>query len=263
MNWENENVLITGATSGLGKALSYKFGELGSQVIMLSKNIDELQKMKKEIKNSIYVHFDLENIDKISEMCAEIEKVLGKSPSILINCVGYQVIGLVSKIPLEIYEKNYKVNTLAPIALIQRLLPNMLKTKGTIINIYSSIMYHAYPGKSSYCATKKALQAIHESLKLELFGTNVKTICVRPGSMKTNYWKNSQNLMNNYTPPIAFGKDPKIVADKIVGAIEKHKDEVDLSTLKDKIGYHLSYWCPKLLEKVILRSNKTFIEDVE
>jgi short-subunit dehydrogenase len=178
--------------------------------------------------------------------------------------VGYQVAGFVQNTPVEVYDKNYRVNTLAPIALIQCTLPDMIdQNKGVIANVMSSIMYHAFPGVSSYCASKCALGAIHESLKSELSGTNVKTLRIRPGSFKSNYWVNTdvdERIRDFKLPSSDDKRDPSFVAAKICEAIEKGDSEINLSTLKDKIGYHLSYWAPGALDRIIVDKNRNLVD---
>ncbi len=265
--WSNEVILVTGASSGLGRALAFRAGELGATVILVARNKEVLAAAKAEIDKqagqAFYFSFDLQQVDEIPELCKRIVSETGKAPTILINNVGYQVMGFVQNTPVDIYLKNYRVNTLAPIALIQCVLPDMLKQKkGVIANVYSSIMYHAFPGVSSYCASKNALGAVHESLKAELAGTSVKTMCIRPGSFKSNYWQNTDvgDRIRDFTRPTMLeARDPALVADKICQAIEKGKDSVDLGTFKDKVGYHLSYWAPSLLNKIIVSRNSKLL----
>ncbi len=266
-NWKNEVMFVTGASSGLGQALALRAGKLNATVISIARNEEVLKEVNDEINksggNGYYKCFDLSNVSQIPEVYREVVKEVGKAPTILINNVGYQVAGFVQNTPIEVYEKNYRVNTLAPIALIQCMLPDMIKrNKGVIANVMSSIMYHAFPGVSSYCASKCALGAIHESLGTELSGTNVKTLRIRPGSFKSNYWENTDvdgRIRDFILPSGDDLRDPSFVATKICEAIEKGDSEVNLSTLKDKIGYHLSYWAPGTLDKIIIDKNRKLI----
>ncbi len=266
-NWKNEVMFVTGASSGLGKALALRAGELNATVISVARREDVLKDVTKEINksggNGYYKSLDLGNVSQLPELYREIVKEVGKTPTILINNVGYQVAGFVQNTPVEVYDKNYRINTLAPIALIQCILPDMIShNKGVIANVMSSIMYHAFPGVSSYCASKCALGAIHESLKTELSGTNVKTLRIRPGSFKSNYWKNTDvdgRISDFKLPNSDEQRDPSFVATKICEAIENGDSEINLSTVKDKIGYHLSYWAPGILDRIITGKNQKLV----
>ncbi len=266
-NWKNEVMMVTGASSGLGKALALRTGELNATVICIARKEEILKEVTEEINgnggNGYYYSFDLQNISQIPDLYRTAIKDVGIPPTILINNVGYQVAGFVQNTPVEVYDKNYRVNTLAPIGLIQCALPDMIsQNKGVIANVMSSIMYHAFPGVSSYCASKCALGAIHESLKSELSGTNVKTLRIRPGSFRSNYWKNTSvdgRIRDFKLPNSDEQRDPSFVAAKICEAIENGDSEINLSTLKDKIGYHLSYWTPGTLDRIIADKNRNLI----
>ncbi len=267
LNWKNEVMMITGASSGLGKALALRAGELNATVICIARKEEILKEVTEEINgsggNGYYYSFDLQNISQIPDLYRQIIKDVSTPPTILINNVGYQVAGFVQNTPIEVYDRNYRINTLAPIGLIQCTLPGMIsQDKGVIANVMSSIMYHAFPGVSSYCASKCALGAIHESLKSELSGTNVKTLRIRPGSFRSNYWNNTSvdgRISDFKLPNSDEQRDPSIVAAKICEAIENGDSEINLSTLKDKIGYHLSYWAPGKLDRIIADKNKNLI----
>ena len=267
-NWKDETMLITGASSGLGRALAIKAGELGATVILIARNEERLSQVRDEIVRgggcAYTFAFDLQNVFEIKEYYQQILKTVQKNTTILVNNVGYQVAGFVQNTPTEIFAQNYRVNTVAPVALIQCVLPDMLKqNKGVIANVMSSVMYHAFPGVSSYCASKKALGSIHESLKAELTGTAIRTLCIRPGGFRSSYWKNTEvgNRIKNYIRPNSDkAREPSIVADKICRAIEKGREDFDLSTFKDKVGYHLSYWAPTILDKINISKNSSLLK---
>lgn len=236
-------------------------------MILVARNQEKLADVRKEINmtggTAFDFSFDLEAIEDIPVLYESIMHEVKKNVTILINNVGYQVMGFVQNTPIDSYQKNYAVNTLAPIALIQSVLPGMLEQgKGLIANVYSSIMYHAFPGVSSYCASKKALGAMHESLKTELTGTPIKTLCIRPGSFQSDYWHNTevQGRVRDFSPPsMKDSRDPAYVAAKICQTIECGKEELSLGTFKDKVGFHLSYWAPRFLDKIIVSRNSKLL----
>ncbi|MBF0179307.1 MAG: SDR family NAD(P)-dependent oxidoreductase [Magnetococcales bacterium] len=265
--WQDEVLLVTGTTSGLGRALALEAAARKAGVIMLARSPDRLGDVAKEVAQrggTPYPYeLDLEMVERIPTLYAQIKQDVGKAPTILINNVGYQVAGFVQNIPVELYERSMRANFLAPVALMQCVLPDMLRQgKGVIGNIMSSIMYHAFPGVSPYAASKSALGAVHESLQIELTGKPVRTLLIRPGSFRSNYWKNTQvdDRIPGYTKPTGeHGRDPAFVANTILSAIEQNKSEVNLSTFKDFIGQQLSYFAPGLLRKVIARNNHKII----
>ncbi len=265
--WKNETLLITGASSGLGLALSKKAGELKASVIMIAKNLENLEKAQKEVINrggKAYIYpFDLHDVDLIGDLYKKIIKEIDKVPSILINNAGYNAAGFVQNTPLDVYERNYKVNVLAPIALMQCAIPDMLTNKkGVIVNIMGAANYHSFPGASSYGSTKVALGAIHESLQTEVSGLPIRTLKVNPGGFRSNYGKNRliEGRFKDYKfPEHTGGKDPAIVASEIFKAVEQGKKELNLSSGMDRIGYHLNYWAPRLVDKLLVMRNQLLL----
>ena len=267
-NWKAESLLITGASSGLGKALALAGVGLGANVILIGRNEKKLTDVQKKIERlggrSHIFAFDLNETDKISALYRHIAGSMKAPPTVLINNVGYQVAGFVQNTPIDVYEKNYRVNVLAPIALIQNALPDMIKQKrGTIVSIMSSVMYRSFPGVSSYCASKSALGAIHESLKSELVGLPIKTLYVRPCGFRSDYWKNTDygNRLGDFKFNPVQSKDPADLAVAILKAIEQGKEDVDLGSIVDRVACHLNYWFPKLVDKMIAKRNSKLINN--
>lgn len=265
--WKDEVVLVTGATSGLGRALALRTGKLGAAVIMIARRKERLAETAEGVKagggKPFYYQFDLQDIHLIPELYKTIKGDSGRDVTVLINSVGSRVAGFVQNTPVALYEKNYKVNTLAPIALIQCVLPGMLSMKkGVIGNVMGSIMHAASPGVSCYSASKNALMSVHESLKTELSGTGVRTLSIWPGNFKSDHWKNidiGNRIAGFKIPSGKRARDAAVVAEKICEAIEEGKENLDLRTMGDKIIPHLSYWSPRILEKILLQRNKSLL----
>lgn len=266
-DWKSEIIMITGSSSGLGRALSLKAGELGATVIMIARTQEHLNQVRIEVESrggmGHVFPFDLHHVNKIADLYAEIKTRIGNTPTILINNAGYNATGFVQNTPVDVYEDNYRVNVLAPIALIQSVLPDMIENrKGAIVNILGAANYHSFPCASSYSSTKVALQAIHESLQAEVAGLPVQTLRVNPGGFRSNYHKNRKidgRLKDYRFPEHRGGKDPAVVADAIFRAMEEGKEEIDLSSGMDRIGHHLNYWMPRLVDKLLVSRNKKLI----
>jgi len=269
MNYDlkNEIVLITGASSGLGKACALRAGELGAKVIMIARNLERLKAVSEEIKKkgseAYFFQHDLENVYGIAEFYSNMILEIKCHPTMLINNAGYSAVGFVQNTPIQVYEKNYKVNTLSAIAFTQLVLPEMIKRKkGSIANIMSAAMYHSFPGMSSYYSSKFALRAIHESLTAEVADQSIKTLYVDPGGFSSNYWNNldkGERLGDYKYPTHRKDKEPMDVAIRIYNAFHCNKGHIELGGFKDKIGYHLNYWCPKMVDKLIVSRNKKLL----
>ena len=108
MNWSDEVILITGASSGLGRALAYTASDRGATTILISREEKELKKVYDVTLNSHYFVFDLENYEKIPELYTKIKKKVKKNVTMLFNCVGYQVMGQLQR------SNQYRVMVLRP-----------------------------------------------------------------------------------------------------------------------------------------------------
>lgn len=271
-NWPDEVLFITGASSGLGRAAALAGSERKSKLILLARNEDRLKEVKSEAeaKGASEIHtypFDLKAVDDIETLYKKIVEETGLNPSVLMNIAGYNAPGFVLNTPTDVYLDNYKTNVLAPIQLMQCAAPKMFEMKkGVFVNIVSTAMFHSFPALSSYHSTKLAVSAIHESLKAELNGLPITSLCVNPGSFRSRYFDNadSEGRLGKYTYESKYDhlrKDPSIVAKAIFTAIEAGKEDIDLSAPLDRIGNHLSYWAPKLVDKIMVRNNKSLLEN--
>jgi short-subunit dehydrogenase len=258
---ENKVVLITGASSGIGRATAVAFAREKAKIALIGRNESALNKVAEEISSltrkengSAQVFpLDLSHLDRIPETVARVGKELGGT-DILINNAAYAVGGLVEDCPVDQYKKNFEVNFCAPLALIQAVLPGMKQRRsGQIINLTSGVGRRALPGFSSYSATKFALNALTESLRVEVkpFGINV--ISVSPGRVSSSFhhriefygrWKTELPPMNMRTP--------EQIAELILNASKKRAREVTVWG-PGLWGYHLNYWAPKLADWILAK----------
>lgn len=265
LSWRDEVVLIAaGSYEGVSKALALKAEQLKATVIIVARTRNKDGEIFKRVGNTFIFPFDFQEIEKVPELYKSIVRQVKKTPTVLINDIRYQVAGFVQNTPVEFYEECFKANALFFVALIQCMLPDMIRQKkGVIANIMSAVVYHSYPGVSAYYASKSYLDAIHESLKAELDGLPVKTLYIRPGGYLLNYWKNTtaDNRIRDFKyPAVEHLRDTEYVVSKIFKAIEEGKEEINVGTLKDRTGYHLNYWAPAILDRVIAGMNRQLIK---
>ncbi|OGR80659.1 MAG: hypothetical protein A3I11_05840 [Elusimicrobia bacterium RIFCSPLOWO2_02_FULL_39_32] len=250
-------VFITGASSGIGKATALAFAKRGAKIALSARDILALKAVAKEIERcggvcSVYP-LDLYKLNEIPEIIKKVKQELG-GVDILINNAGYAVTGLVEDCPLEQFRKNFEMNFFAPIALIQAVLPEMKeKRSGQVINVSSGVGLRALPGVASYSATKFALNGLTESLRLEVKGFGIDVILIFPGRVETKFHERieSYGRLNRKLPPIPMQPAEKL-GQFILEASEK-RSRMAMIWGPGKIGYHLNYWAPKLVDKLLLK----------
>ena len=213
-NFRGKYALVTGASSGLGRALVMEYASNGCNIIMVGRNLDKLTNLKKEI-DSIYPgdHWiqvcDLSSTDNIANMLdSDFPSV-----DILVNAAGVFPISKISDMSMEEYEQCININVTAPFILIKELSKSMIdKSWGRIINIASSSAYAGGAATSAYCASKHALLGLSRSLHKELKEHNIRVICVSPGSIKTEMGRKVEKLGQDFDTFM----EPKEVAEYVV-----------------------------------------------
>ena len=213
-NFRGKYALVTGASSGLGRALVMEYASNGCNIIMVGRNLDKLTNLKKQI-DSIYPgdHWiqvcDLSSTDDITNMLDS----NFPSVDILVNAAGVFPISKISDMSMEEYEQCININVTAPFVLIKELSKSMIdKSWGRIINIASSSAYAGGAATSAYCASKHALLGLSRSLHKELKEHNIRVICVSPGSIKTEMGKKVEKLGQDFDTFL----EPKEVAEYVV-----------------------------------------------
>lgn len=189
-----ETILITGASSGIGRAIAIKLAKEGYRVFAgVRKKVDKI--LLEELNSDITgVYMDITNP-------ASIEKayyfVKGKTEQInvLINNAGIVVAGPVELLTKEKLDEQFAVNTFGPINVAQRFLP--LLKNGKIINISSMAASGIFPFISAYCASKRALDIFFNSFALEN-KDNIKTVSIKPAAVRTPIWDKSVNSAQKF-----------------------------------------------------------------
>ena len=252
-------ILVTGASSGIGMETARAFARKGARLALTGRNIEMLKvvsgSIKKEGGSAEMFPFDLTNISGIPELVKKIQSHFNESIDVVVNSAGVAVLGTVENIPVEAYSYNLQVNFVASLALIKEVMPGMKnKMRGQIINISSGVGKRGLPGVSSYCVSKFALNALTESLRVELSPYNIDVILFSPGLTATEFSERTK-IYGEIKESFISGKTvlPERIAEKIVEASEKSKREVMLS-LRAKVSYHLNYWAPRLFDYILKRS---------
>jgi short-subunit dehydrogenase len=250
--------LVTGASSGIGREVALALAEKGAKVALVARNVQSLTKVKQQIndKGKVAELFpqDLTKLDEIPDLVEKIRSRFGGTVDLLVNNAGTAVLGLVENVPLDVYEDIFKINFFGPLALIQAVVPAMKeKGSGQIVNVTSGVGKRGLPGVSPYCATKFSLNALTESIRVELdpFGINV--LSISPGLVSTEFQSRLQifgELKETFGGE--GGMSPVVVAQKIIEAVESSKRDVNLS-LRSKIACHINYWVPALIDYILKR----------
>jgi len=228
VSFKNKVVLITGASSGIGRETAIEFAKLGANLILVARRKDKLKQTEDELKKynvSISAcQCDVSKKDQVKEMS---ETVLEKfsSVDILVNNAGFAIYGSVSDLSISDIESQMETNYFGMVYCIKNFLPSMLKKKsGHIVNVASVAASFGLPGIASYCASKFAMMGFSEGLKHELKDTGIGITVVSPIMVRTNFFDHpSFEKMPKYSPT---SLDPKTVAKTILKAANSSRLEI-------------------------------------
>lgn len=185
-------IFITGATSGIGEGCARKFAAMGSDLILNGRNTEKLAELKAELTakgvDVLTLPFDVRDREA---MRAALDSLEGKWKNIdvLINNAGL-VIGLDKEFEgnLDEWDVVLDTNVRALLAMTRMVVPGMVERgRGHIINIGSIAGDAAYPGGSVYCATKAAVKALSDGLRIDLVDTPLRVTNIKPGMVETNF----------------------------------------------------------------------------
>ena len=193
MNFKDKVVLITGASSGIGRESAIEFAKLGANIILISRTKEKLEQVAHELKKfnvtTLTCQCDVSDKQQVKEMS---KTVLEKfdSVDILVNNAGFAIYGSVSDLSIDEIESQMETNYFGMVYCIKNFLPSMLdKKSGHIVNVASVAASFGLPGIASYCASKFAMLGFSEGLKHELKNSGVGITVVSPIMVRTNFFE--------------------------------------------------------------------------
>jgi len=201
----NKNWLITGVSSGLGKALAESVIQSGDFVIATFRKESEIQAFnEKHGPNAKAIELDITHIDKIDETIEKLTSEFG-SIDVLVNNAGIGFAGAIEEASIEEVRKIFEANFFGTLKLSQAVLPNMRQRKsGQIVQISSHAGIKAFAGFGIYNASKFALEGFSEALAQEVGPLGIKISIIEPGPFRTNFAGRSlsqaENVIEDYNP---------------------------------------------------------------
>lgn len=259
---DGKTIWITGASSGIGEALTYQLDKKKCKLVISSRKEIELQRVKANCthqENIEIISLDLSDLNDMPEKATLAFSAFGQM-DILINNAGISQRSEIINTDISVYKQLMDINYLGTVALSKAILPHFMKAKnGHFVTVSSLMGKFAGPQRSGYCGSKHALHGFFDVLRMEheKDGINVTMIC--PGYVQTNIDKNAltadgspqekHNIENQNGLPVA------VFARKMIRAIERQKYEAYMGK-KEVMGIYLKRFFPKLLHRIVLKSTE-------
>jgi NAD(P)-dependent dehydrogenase (short-subunit alcohol dehydrogenase family) len=200
-------VLITGASTGIGEATALRLDEIGFRVFAGVRKAEDGERLRKAASERLRIIQPLEvtDADQIAAAARIVEEELAGAPLRgIVNNAGIAVGGPLEAIALDDFRKSLEVNTTAALAVSQAFIPLLRESKGRIVNMSSIGGRVAQPFAGPYIASKHAIEAINDVLRLELLEWGIDVIAIEPGTVATPIWgkgsSQAEELIANMTP---------------------------------------------------------------
>lgn len=222
---QNKRIVVTGASSGIGLAITKSLIEAGANVIAVVRNINSdkmksLNHVKKKHENGLkIIAINLESEEEVKnktiKLIKDFDDIFG-----LVNNAGQIFNGLVQMTSRGIFSKMLDINFFAPLTITQIILKKMIKNReGSIVNISSTSSQDCNVGRAAYSSSKIALEAMTKTLAYELGRYNIRANCVLPGLTNTKLMKENTNekVISDVLKNIALGRiaEPEEIANLV------------------------------------------------
>jgi 3-oxoacyl-[acyl-carrier protein] reductase len=185
-NLEKKNIIVTGASGGIGNAIIKRLYEAGANILASGTRIEKLEELKKNFENIKILKFDISQSDKIEEFIENATSELGGSLDGIVNNAGITQDNLAIRMNLEEWQKVININLTSTFLMSKFAIKKMLKNKsGKIVNITSVVGHTGNLGQANYTASKAGIVAMSKSLAIEYAKKNININCISPGFIKT------------------------------------------------------------------------------
>ena len=243
-NLQNKNIIVTGASGGIGNSIVKKLHENGANILASGTKIEKLEELKSKFEKVKLLKFDISQVEKIEEFIENATKELGGSLDCIINNAGITKDNLAIRMNLEEWKKVLDINLTSTFLMSKFAIKKMLKNKsGKIINITSVVGHTGNVGQANYTASKAGIIAMSKSLAIEYAKKNVNINCISPGFIKTAMTdKIDDKFKEAIISKIPSGRlgEPEDIANAVLFLASNQSDYINGETLHVNGGMYMA-----------------------
>ena len=254
---KNKVVVITGGSSGIGKALAERFGEAGSKILITGRNKQGLDITVSELrKKNIDIHGfqgDVSNELDNKAMAEEAIRLFG-TIDILINNAGISMRAMFSEVEIEVVKKVMDINFYGALYATKYCLPEIAKNKGSIVGISSIAGFLGLPGRTGYSSSKFALNGFLGVMRTELLKTGVHVLTACPGFTASNIRKHALTKDGHEQGESPRAEEKMMSAEECAHHIYKavvNRKRTLVLTGQGKLAVWLNKWWPSMAERLV------------
>ena len=256
--FKDKNVIVTGASSGIGEALVTELAREGANVVLASRNIQKLHDLTNTLSavgKLIPVKCDVTQKEECLELIQTTVRELG-GIDILINNAGISMRGSFEDVKDEVLHEVMNVNFWGTVNCSQAAIQELLKSKGSLVAVSSVSGFKGLPGRSGYVSSKFAINGLFESIRMEYMKRDLHVLTACPGFTSTNIRYNALNKngeKQDDSPTDENKMDtPQEVALDILQAIRDRKDFM-LTNKQGRLMFWMNKFFPKILDRQIFK----------
>ena len=241
---ENKNIIVTGASGGIGNAIIKKLSEAGANILASGTRIEKLEELKKNFEGIKILKFDISQSDKIEEFIENATGELGGSLDGIINNAGVTQDNLAIRMSLDEWQKVININLTSTFLMSKFAIKKMLKNKsGKIVNITSVVGHTGNLGQANYTASKAGIVAMSKSLAIEYAKKNININCISPGFIKTAMTdkidEKFKEIIVSKIPSARLG-EPNDIANAVLFLSSDQSDYINGETLHVNGGMYMA-----------------------
>jgi short-subunit dehydrogenase len=258
MKLKDKVVIITGASSGIGRALAAAFAQRGANLVLAARQYVTLCEIAQQIQQQYNIKAIAVQCDvSVEADCAQLIKqttlIFGKI-DVLVNNAGISMRALFKDADLKVLKELMDVNFWGTVYCTKYALPEILKTKGSIVGVSSIAGYKGLPGRSGYSASKFAMNGFLDALRIENLKTGVHVMVACPGFTATNIRNTALNSQGKPQGESTLEEDKMMTSEEVANLIVNgaiNRDRTLVMTGQGKLTVLLSKFLPAFLDKQI------------
>ena len=242
---KNKNIIVTGASGGIGNSIVKKLYEIGANVLATGTKIEKLEELKKNYNKIKILNFDVAQSDKIEEFIDKATDTLEGNLDCLINNAGITKDNLAIRMSIDEWKKVIDINLTSTFLMSKFAIKKMLKNKsGKIVNITSVVGHTGNIGQSNYTASKAGIVAMSKSLAIEYAKKNININCISPGFIKTAMTEKIdekfKEVIISKIPSARLG-EPDDIANAVLFLASNQSDYINGETLHVNGGMYMAW----------------------
>jgi 3-oxoacyl-[acyl-carrier protein] reductase len=243
-NLEKKNIIVTGASGGIGNAIIKKLSETGANILASGTRIEKLEELKKNFEGLKILKFDISQSDKIEEFIENATSELGGSLDGIVNNAGITQDNLAIRMSLDEWQKVININLTSTFLMSKFAIKKMLKNKsGKIVNITSVVGHTGNLGQANYTASKAGIVAMSKSLAIEYAKKNINVNCISPGFIQTAMTdkidEKFKEIIISKIPSARLGQ-PEDIANAVLFLSSGQSDYINGETLHVNGGMYMA-----------------------